>query len=139
MEKLYRFELSFDGIPQNVGFLQGLDDVGLQTRTLSKLTRAFDTLPVVTLQPPCEFWFTEQGMKRFTADIGAVIRAIKSRGWGLQLGIMEAKEAVLKRSLYRDKWQAAWVPCYLAPFRPEFIPVNGLRDIRREIKRTQQK
>ena len=32
MSKFYRFELAFDGQPQGVGFLQGLEDTGLGLR-----------------------------------------------------------------------------------------------------------
>lgn len=40
--KFYRFELAFDGTPQGVGFLQGVDDIGLSNKKFTALMDPFD-------------------------------------------------------------------------------------------------
>ena len=43
--KLYRFELAFMGEMQNVGFLHGLNDIGLDAETERQMLAPFDKLP----------------------------------------------------------------------------------------------
>ena len=65
MSRLFRFELAFSGEPQGVGFLQGLDDVGLLGFIRDDLYSLFDTLPIYELDEPVSFWFTEDGLRQY--------------------------------------------------------------------------
>ena len=47
MAKIYRFELMFMGELQQVGFLQGLDDIGLSNAEVRGLLSMFDSLPTI--------------------------------------------------------------------------------------------
>ena len=66
--KFYRFELAFDGTPQGVGFLQGVDDIGLSNKKFTALMDPFDELPCPRLtdfESRVLFFFTEEGLKKF--------------------------------------------------------------------------
>ena len=106
--RYYRYELVFDGEPQNVGFLNGLMDVGLPISVESALYEPFEELESPTIHPngkTVEFWFSESGQTYFSEAIGAVASAIAPYGWEL---ISREKEASDSDAVYRDKYQVAW-------------------------------
>ena len=105
MEKLYRFELAFEGEPQDVGFLQGLDDVGLWPELTEELYALFDGLPIRELETEerISCWFTEAGLERFGDAIDRIIDEISGAGWQL---IGASIRANLTDALYRDEYQA---------------------------------
>ena len=70
----YRFEIWLEGEPAGVGFLQGLDDIGIGEEEAERLIKPFDQdLPY----PPDEIlanrwtksWFTEEGYTYFRSAI----------------------------------------------------------------------
>lgn len=110
MGKYYRFELVFFDEPQDVGFLQGIDEIGLPVHTERLLLDQFASLPCPHLTEPCEFWFTEEGLQTFGDAIDLVNKEIQPLGWNIIGGVMEDDGAI---AIYRDAWQAAWSPTYL--------------------------
>ncbi len=85
-ETLYRFELAFDGIPQDVGFLQGLADTAIPLSVQEELYGFFDSLPVPpvlsTEDGSClSCWFTKNGLSQFAAAINDTIYELSSVNW----------------------------------------------------------
>ena len=83
---LYRFELAFDGVPQDVGILQGLDDTPVSLFTRDELYSFFDSLPI----PPSlsteddsrlSCWFTEKGLAEFAPAINVIITEVEKFNW----------------------------------------------------------
>ena len=127
--KFYRFELAFDGTPQGVGFLQGVDDIGLSNKKFTALMDPFDELPCPRLtdfESRVLFFFTEEGLKKFAPAIDAISKAIGPRGWSL-LGLV-LDECSFEHSLYHDALQAAWPYEYLAPIMG-FYEVKSATDL----------
>ncbi len=112
MAKFYRFELAFNGEPQDVGFLQGLDEVGFDDEYLDALYALFDSLPV----PPFNasrmvtHWFTEKGLAEFWSAIAQVHLAIQNRNWQL---IWACIDANIEEACYSDDFQAAFRQSYI--------------------------
>ena len=93
-----RFELAFDGEPQGVGFMTGLEDVGLPTHIESQLHQPFDDKlesPIIRsmTHEPVEFWFTDLGLETFWPAIRDIARKIAKYDWSL-LYIFEEKDAL---------------------------------------------
>ena len=112
MARIYRFELTFLGEPRGVGFLQGLDDVGLSDAEVSSLTSMFNALPVLELEEPVSFWFTEEGIRSFGAAINRVNLELSLRGWRLAGAFMKAppgENAPFGEEdiMYQDQFQIA--------------------------------
>lgn len=108
ISRFYRYELSFHGEPQNVGILNGLEDIGLPIDLECALYELFEELESPTLHPDgktIEFWFTEKGQALFGTAIGAIADAIAPYGWEL---ISRKKVALADDAIYQDEYQAAW-------------------------------
>jgi hypothetical protein len=121
MEKIYRFELMFLGKPQGVGFLHGLNNVGITEAEVSGLATQFDSLPCEDLDEPVSFWFTEKGVRQFGAAINRVNAELSQYGWSLAGAFLDAPagEGPLFRTdeiVYQDELQIA-------------LPEEGVRDI----------
>lgn len=101
----YRFELGLKGENQGIGFLQGIDEIGLEIQTEIMLLDFFEELPCPTLHFPCEFWFTSEGLKHFSEALSIVDKTIRECGWYL---VYAQKKADPETAAYRDEWQAAW-------------------------------
>jgi hypothetical protein len=76
----YRFEIWLEGEPAGVGFLQGLDDIGLDDDKVDQLISPFDMeLPYppddVLEEGWTKSWFTEEGYDHFRSAIDAVCAA----------------------------------------------------------------
>lgn len=65
--KLFRFELAFDGEPQDIGILRGLDDIGLPEGVSVNIEEDFNELPCPKFSEAVSFWFTEFGVQTFQA------------------------------------------------------------------------
>ena len=103
--KLYRFELAFDGEPQGVGLLTGLDATGLPPGRSDRLVAMFDDLALPEeLGTPVRFWFTQAGILRFADAVAEIMREIEPHGWTVLLSVMERKDA---HELYADEYQVA--------------------------------
>ena len=89
--KLYRFELAFMGEMQNVGFLHGLNDIGLDAETERQMLAPFDKLPRKFLgnSANVSFWFTVDGLHRYLPAIQMLEKEIEPDGWNLLYATME--------------------------------------------------
>lgn len=130
MERLYRFELAFDGEPQRVGFLQGLADIGLWYPVEVDLYAEFDILPAPKLEAPelnlgekISFWFTEDGLNTFESAINRVADEIAEKNWQLLGSWMEAD---IKDSIYHDQYQAAFSADYMARTWMQLVEVENI-------------
>ena len=129
--KFYRFELAFSGEPQDVGFLQGLDDVGLDDAERQALYQPFNeylkSREVETDDgSDVVCFFTEAGVSRFKRDIDNIIQAIAPMGWSLLGTVME--EADYEFACYHDEYQAAWSRTYLGG-AAQYIEIRAVEDI----------
>lgn len=105
----HRFEMAFDNIPQKIGFLQGLGDVGLTLKEEADLLELFQSLPCPNVNHfPSEFWFTEAGLERYATAILKIGKAIGRNNWQLMYRKMDRMPKA--KTEYMDKWQAAWDP-----------------------------
>ena len=75
--KLYRFELAFMGEMQNVGFLHGLNDIGLDAETERQMLAPF-ALKMKALRPWGRNAFVHNDCRKYT-----VFRLPLSRALGL--------------------------------------------------------
>lgn len=110
MNTYHRFELAFDGDPQYIGFMQGLEDVGLPINIESRLHQPFDDnlkSPIIRgyTQKPVEFWFTDLGLKTFWPAILDIAKEIEEYDWSL---LYLSKIDDISTAIYRDSYQAAW-------------------------------
>lgn len=122
MSKLFRFELSFFGDPQEVGFLQGLNDVGLRDTIRDDLCSLFDSLPIHELDEPdgVSFWFTEEGAREYEEAIKRVADAISGKGWEL---IDASINDNLENAVYKDRFQVAFPLEYIRTMQIEYADV----------------
>lgn len=129
--KFYRFELAFSGEPQDVGFLQGLDDVGLGDAERQALYQPFNeylkSREVETDDgSDVVCFFTEAGVSRFERDIDNIIQAIAPMGWSLLASVME--EPDYDNALYHDQYQAAWSRTYLG-ISVQYAEIRAVKEI----------
>lgn len=113
MERIYRFEGLFNGVPQGVGLFQELDEMALPISEVRELTGLFDSLPCPDLDEPVSFWFTEEGLQIYEAAINYVNGRIALHNWSLAGAFMLApgeEGALFKKEeiIYQDKKQIAF-------------------------------
>lgn len=123
---LYRFELAFEGEPQNIGFLHGLDNTGLSKDTCNLIEQAFSDLPVRPLNRPCCFWFRETGVEIFAPVIDRIIQLIEPRGWQI---IAARVNLPIEKALYWDNYQAAFLPETIQQIHPAYREITRVKDI----------
>lgn len=128
MGKLFRFELAFDGEPQGVGFLQGLDDVGLWSIVRDELYSLFDSLPICELDEPdgVSFWFTEAGLRKYEGAINRVSNEITEEGWQLIGAVIDDS---LEDVLYRDDFQAAFPLECIRMMDIQYVPIFDVNEL----------
>ncbi len=105
---LYRLELAFFDEPQDCGFLQGLDDIGLSEESTKVLLEPFEDLPCPVCAESVSFWFTEAGLQQFSRGICAIQEAIEPLGWtiyGAKYNTDDEDNAVI---VYSDQYQVAF-------------------------------
>lgn len=127
--RFYRFELAFEGEPQDVGFLQGIDDIGLDTKTEAWLLDQFEKLACPNLAPGAQvsFWFSQDGLKRFLPAIRNVQSRILDHGWEILFAVMEVTpEEMSERAIYSDKDQAAFPTEWAKDGLPVYHPMPPL-------------
>lgn len=125
--KFYRFELGFNEEPQGVGFLQGIDEIGLPIEQERGLLALFRDLPCPRIKEKCEFWFTEYGLLQYADALNAVDHSIRDYGWYLVGKIMEEND--LTTTLYYDLWQAAWSPKDRKTDHSSFVRIDDIGGI----------
>lgn len=123
MNKLFRFELAFSGEPQGVGFLQGLDDVGLLGFIRDDLYSLFDTLPIHELDEPVSFWFTEDGLRQYKDAINRIEDEVSGNGWQL---IGASIDDRMENVIYKDMFQVAFPLEYIQSKQIEYLNVNDV-------------
>lgn len=116
-ETLYRFELSFAGEAQGVGFLQGLDDTPIPFTVRDELFSAFDSLPAKDISSPDDspvvFWFTEKGLQQYANVINAIIQELAEYDWQIvampiTVETERSNGLSLADALYKDDLQVAF-------------------------------
>lgn len=124
MERLFRFELAFDGEPQNVGFLEGLADIGLPKNQQDAFYAAFSSLPAPDLygEETVSFWFTQKGMEKYKQIINEIIQAISPYGWEI---IGSSMEANIEDCVYQDDLQVAFVVESLGRSADSFVELSN--------------
>ena len=123
MSRLFRFELAFSGEPQGVGFLQGLDDVGLLGFIRDDLYSLFDTLPIYELDEPVSLWFTEDGLRQYEDAINRIADEVSENGWQL---IGASIDDSMENVIYKDMFQAAFPLEYIKSKQIEYLNVNNV-------------
>lgn len=128
MERLFRFELAFDGKPQNVGFLEGLIDVGLPKKQEHAFYEAFFSLPVPELEEEgiVSFWFTPKGLEKYKQTINGIIQAIAPYGWDL---IGSSMESNTEDCIYQDDLQIAFWAGRLGISEDNYMILSNVEDI----------
>ena len=114
--KMHRFELALDGQPMDVGFLNGIGEIGMPESQETALLELFNALPcphTLEVCGPCKFWFTDEGLERYITAVIAVMRTISEYNWQLLYGTFQENVHDKKRAVYRDSEQAAWLESYL--------------------------
>lgn len=94
--KLFRFELAFDGrMPQDIGILRGLDDIGLPEGVSVNIEEDFNELPCPKLSEAVSFWFTEFGVQTFQATLDYLVEQSRELNW--QILYAERRECLYLR------------------------------------------
>lgn len=112
----FRFELAFDGEPQDVGLLQGLEDVGLPTDVCGNLYEGFASLKSPDLETddgPVSFWFSGDGLEKYGESIDLIQKTIIEKGWSLIVSTMKMDASDMANAVYQDEYQAAWTREYV--------------------------
>lgn len=85
---LTRYELSFYGEPQNIGFIQGLKEQNLSNKAIDLLIEQFNeslVIPDFSILKPLQeneylaSFFTVKGLSFFSNDIKKIIKFIEKR------------------------------------------------------------
>lgn len=110
MGGLYRYELAFNGELQDIGFLQGMYELGLDDGRADDLVRNFDTLmkiPSGVFCPNARSFFTEKGIDVSREDISRLVSAYREHGL-FQVAVGTLQEVMLDVDdiLYSDDYQA---------------------------------
>ena len=104
-----RFELTYNGQPENIGFLYGLSEVISDEEQIEELTERFEKdlkmhnaiLNKHDLKEnETASFFTEKGIKYFKKDIENIIEAIREKGWDVKTETINKKPF-----LYEDEYQ----------------------------------
>lgn len=108
VQPLFRFELFYNGTYQAAGLVQRLSDLCSQAEYRRLMKPFKDSLLVpVSLEQPCSFWFTENGLKKFADAIDEINRCISQTGWEVQGSALWVHEM---NYLYVDEYQVALDP-----------------------------
>lgn len=110
-----RYELFFDGIPQDIGFMNGLGEIELSYDENEELMDVFEKeLPLVpqsaykdscsAFYPAC--YFTEQGIRKFDKNIERLIDAIHNKQCNWTVNKITLSNVSSEDILYQDDYQA---------------------------------
>ena len=106
--KLYRYELYCEEEPQDVGFLVGVQDLGLSCEAEENLLYPFDSMLDIPDSPfMCDSvsLFTESGNKRFQTDIFRVAAAYEDSIFDVMLCTLDFPGHLLDKVVYQDEDQ----------------------------------
>lgn len=110
-----RYELYFEGEPQNIGMMMGLDDIEINEDESEELLERFNKkLPLIpqirtfddsiTHFPAC--YFTEKGMETFKQEIDALVEAIHYKDNGWSVNVVTLSNVLEDDIYYKDDYQA---------------------------------
>lgn len=114
---LYRFELAFDGEPQDIGLLQGVDDIPMLALVRDAFYGMFGSLnsPDVFSEDDSKvvFWFTEEGLKKYSNAINFIIPELEKNNWQVIAMPLRFDSGVsnfltMDDALYEDAFQVAF-------------------------------
>lgn len=103
--KLYRYELYCEEEPQDVGFLVGVEDLGLSCEAEENLLEPFDRMLKIPDLPGMRdsvSFFTEQGNARFQTDIYRVVSAFQDSIFDIKRCRFELPDTYLNSVIYQD-------------------------------------
>ena len=132
-EKLYRFELAFEGEPQGVGLFNGIYEAVPDPDLADRLQDRFTALPVPHVTRECKFWFTGIGLAASLRPLLDVMRVIGEHGWSLAVAVIDRPEA---GPAYENPFQIAYAPEDISPLGPQYdnIDPDGLAALVQRIK-----
>lgn len=126
--KYTRYELFYEGEPQNIGFMMGIEDVGIDEEEIEDLLKIFeDRLYLIpnmhTFErnsshfPGC--YFTELGLSTFMAPINRIIEAIKEKNnsWSVKTVVLE--NPLTDTIYFEDEFQAVIKTFYQEELKTE--------------------
>lgn len=110
-----RYELYFEGEPQNIGMMMGLDDMEMNEDESEELLERFNKeLPLIpqirtfdnsiTHFPAC--YFTQKGLETFKQEIDALVEAIHDKNNGWSVNVVELETVLDSDIYYQDEYQA---------------------------------
>ena len=128
--KLYRLELAFMGVLQNVGFVHGLNDIGLDAETERQMLAPFDKLPRKFLGSSANvsFWFTMDGLHRYLPAIQMLEKEIEPVGWNLLCATMDISKNELTVAKYQDSEQIAFPKEFVRTQPIEFQEISDFSE-----------
>ena len=125
--KLFRFELAFDGEPQDIGILRGLDDIGLPEGVSVNIEEDFNELPCPKFSEAVSFWFTEFGVQTFQATLDYLVEQSMELNW--QILYAELPGVSISKSLYADQFQVALPLGMVEELCPQYRELRTVSDI----------
>lgn len=127
--KLFRFELAFDGIPQEIGVMTGLDEIGLRQDVAVNIESDFNELYVPHLCEEVSFWFTELGAQTYQPTIDFLAEHSRELNW--QILYAEMPEGDVSKAIYTDEFQVAFPAGMVKALCPQYRELTSVRDILR--------
>ena len=125
--KLFRFELAFDGEPQDIGILRGLDDIGLPEGVSVNIEEDFNELPCPKLSEAVSFWFTEFGVQTFQATLDYLVEQSRELNW--QILYAELPGMSISKALYAGQFQVALPLGMVEELCPQYRELRAISDI----------
>lgn len=119
-----RFELSFCGERQYVGFLDGICNIDPEDSSLLNMLLLFEDLPAPKLDPKerPSFWFTEKGLNTFQKEIEEIETTVFFHGWEVVTATIDGNSLQEDDVLYQDPYQVAIKDHTIDRIAPSFAP-----------------
>lgn len=105
---LYRYEIYCEGKDQDVGFLVGIEDLGLSCEKEFLLLKPFDDAlanPILPGMRNSVSFFTEAGNKKFQKAIRDVVVAYEDSIFDVKLAVLRLPSSVFAQVVYQDENQ----------------------------------
>ncbi len=105
---LHRYELTCDGENQDVGFLVGIEDIGLTAEKEEELLQPFNdklTIPDLPSMRNTVSFFTPSGKNKFQQYIDKIIDAYKDSIFDIICVTVDCNKELLEQVVYMDDYQ----------------------------------
>ena len=105
---LYRYELYCDGEYQEVGFLAGIEDIGLSIEKEERLLRPFTEKLTDPWHPQMSrsvSFFSAKGNEEFCDAIRELVSAYEGSMFEVKLVTVSLPPSMLKKAIYKDEYQ----------------------------------